>query len=78
MADGRVYLGKLMAVDQTKTVFIQDALELIDKEDETYFEHELLTPHILAKCPTGTDPNQRYFLKLVGNIVVPGKHLVKI
>ena len=63
-----------MAVDQTKTVFLQDALELIDKEDEHYIEHELLSCHMLQKHPEG----QRLFLKLVGNIVIPGKHLRKI
>ena len=74
VSDGRLYLGKLMAVDQTKTLFIQDALELFDREDEHYIEHELLTCHMLSKTPA----NQRYFLKLVGNIVVPGRHVVKI
>ena len=51
VADGRVYLGKLMAVDQTKTLFVQDALELYDKEDENYVSHELITPHLLDKVP---------------------------
>ena len=72
--DGRLYLGKLMAVDQTRTVFLQDALELIDREDEHFMNHELLTPLILNRAPAG----QRHFLKVVGNIVVPGKVLVKI
>ena len=54
VSDGRIYLGKLMCVDQTKTVFLQDCLELIDKTDEHYIEHELLTPHILNR----SDPNQ--------------------
>ena len=63
-----------MCVDQTKTVFLQDCLELIDKADEHYIDHELLTPHILNK----TAPDQQKVFKLVGNIVVPGKHVVKI
>ena len=74
VADGRVYLGRLTSVDQTRTIFVQDALELFDREDETYIEHELLSCHMLQKIPD----DQRYFLKLVGNIVVPGRHLVKI
>ena len=74
VADGRVYLGLLMSVDQTKTVFIQDALEVIDKDDEHYIEHELLQCHLMQRHPAG----QRIYLKLVGNIVVPGRHLVKI
>ena len=41
-----------MAVDQTKTVFVQDALELYDREDETYVEHELLTPFLVDKVPS--------------------------
>ena len=43
VTDGRIFLGKLRAVDQTKTVFIQDALELMDKEDEHYIHHDVLT-----------------------------------
>ena len=75
VVDGRVYLGKLMAVDQTKTLFVQDALELFDREDtDAYVEHELLTPQMVDKVPS----SQRHFLKLVGNIVVPGRQLVKI
>mmetsp|Transcript_23060 Transcript_23060/g.27035 ORF Transcript_23060/g.27035 Transcript_23060/m.27035 type:complete len:86 (-) Transcript_23060:46-303(-) len=63
-----------MAVDQTKTVFVQDALELYDREDESFIDHELITGHMLDKIPA----DQRHFMKLVGNIVVPGKHLRKI
>ena len=54
VSDGRVYLGILHCVDRTKTVYVEHALELIDKSDEHYIEHELLTPHILNK----TDPKQ--------------------
>ena len=54
VSDGRIYLGKLMCVDQTKTVFLQDCLELIDKTDKHYIEHELLTPHIINRV----DSNQ--------------------
>ena len=54
VSDGRIYLGILHCVDQTKTVYVEHALELIDKSDEHYIEHELLTPHILNK----TDPKQ--------------------
>ena len=43
VSDGRVFLGKLMSVDQTKAVFLQDSLELIDRGDEHYIEHELLS-----------------------------------
>ena len=74
VADGRNYLGMLMAVDQTKTVFLQDALELIDKADEHYIDHELLSSHMLQRNPK----DQQLFLKLVGNVVIPGKHLRKI
>ena len=71
VSDGRIYLGKLMSIDQTRTAFIQDALELIDREDEHYVEHELIAPHLLTRTP----PGQRYFLKMVGNVVVPGQHI---
>ena len=53
---------------------MQDALELIDREDEHYVEHELIAPHLLTRTP----PGQRYFLKMVGNVVVPGPHIRKI
>ena len=74
VTDGRIFLGKLMAVDQTKTVFVQDALELIDKEDEHYIHHDILTCTMLKQSVT----DQRLFLKSVGSIVVPGHHVVKI
>lgn len=52
VADGRLYLGTLMAVDQTRTVFVQDALELFDREDaEAFVNHELLTPYMIDKVP---------------------------
>ena len=74
VTDGPIFLGKLRAVDQTKTVFIQDALELMDKEDEHYIHHDVLTCAMLR--PSVLD--QRMFLKSVGCIVVPGQHVVKI
>ena len=74
VSDGREYLGRLQCVDQTKAVFVQDALELVDRESEHYLEHQLLTPELLKRCPD----NQRFIFKMVGNIVVPGKHVVKI
>jgi hypothetical protein len=41
-------LGKLMCVDKTKAVFLQDALELIDRDvGDEYFEHELYTPYLI-------------------------------
>ena len=55
-------------------MFIQDALELLDREDESFLEHDLLTSHMLERCPA----NQRHVLKLMGNIVIPGKHVMKI
>ena len=49
VSDGRVFLGILKCVDQTKTLFLQDCLEVMDRKDEHYIEHELLTPHIIKK-----------------------------
>ena len=40
ISDGRTFLGILMSVDQQRTVYIQDALELIDKDEPGYFEHD--------------------------------------
>ena len=51
VSDGREYLGRLQCVDQTKAVFVQDALELVDRESEHYLEHQLLTPELLKRCP---------------------------
>ena len=31
ITDDREYIGKLMCVDKTKSVFLQDALEVIDR-----------------------------------------------
>lgn len=40
-------LGKLMCVDKTKAIFLQDALEIIDKDAPEYFYHELYTPYLI-------------------------------
>ncbi len=34
ITDDREYIGKLMSVDKTKSVFLQDALEMIDRSDK--------------------------------------------
>ena len=36
-----------MSVDKTKAIFMQDAIEVIDKTAPEYFEHELYTPHLI-------------------------------
>ena len=51
VTDGRIFLGMLKSVDKTKTIFIQDALELIDKEGEHYIHHEVMTPGMLEFIP---------------------------
>ena len=45
--DGRIIIGLLVSVDKTKAVLLQDALELIVREGDDYFEHALYTPYIL-------------------------------
>jgi hypothetical protein len=64
-----------MCIDKTKAVFLQDALEIIDREAPEYFDHELFTPQLIK-----TPEYQKYnkILKYVGNIVIPGKHVIKI
>lgn len=52
ISDQREYIGKLMSVDKTKSVFLQDALEVIDRSPEAELEgrflhHDLFTPHLL-------------------------------
>lgn len=36
-----------MCVDKTSAIFMQDALEVIDREAPEYFDHELFTPHLI-------------------------------
>lgn len=67
--------GKLTCIDKTKAVFMQDSYEVIDRTDPDYFDHELFTPHLI-KAPEYE--KQPQVLKVVGNIVIPGKHVVKI
>ena len=71
--DKRVYVGRLMSVDQTKACILQDALELIDVTSDSYLEHELLSPFILE----GTK-EARWHLKMMGNAVIPGHFVEKI
>ena len=54
ITDDRQYVGKIMSVDQTGSVFLQDGLELIDcsdkaEEEGRYFYHELFTPYLINK-----------------------------
>ena len=53
ISDDRDYVGRLMSVDKTKSVFLMDALELIDRsekaeEEGRYFYHELFSPQLLS------------------------------
>lgn len=71
-----ILLGKLMCVDKTKAVFLQDALEIINREDKAnYFDHDLFTPHLLRFTNW---KDQRFILKYVGNVAIPGKHVKTI
>jgi small nuclear ribonucleoprotein (snRNP)-like protein len=77
IADDRDYVGKLMGVDKTRSVFLQDALEVIDRsekaeEEGRYIHHELFSPHLLEQTERPS------VLKYVGNVVVPGKHVKSI
>ena len=49
ITDDREYIGRLMGVDKTRSVFLQDALEVIDKSEQAepegcFLYHELFTP----------------------------------
>ena len=68
-----------MSVDKTKSVFLQDALEVIDRSAEAeangrFLHHDLFTPHLLNQTqhPSGL------VFKYVGNVVIPGKHVISI
>ncbi len=69
--DGRIYIGLLMSCDQQRCLFIQDALELIDRDAEEYFDHDMFTPHLIKS-------ENRKILKMMGSIVVPGQHVKRI
>ena len=86
ITDGRSYLGKikcfiyktagkLMSVDKTKAFFMQDAMEILDREAEDYFDHDLFTKHLIKNM---NYENERFVLKYVGNVVVAGKHVTKV
>jgi len=47
---------------------------VIDKTAPEYFEHELFTPHLIKN----NTPEKKKVMKYVGNVVIPGKHVVKI
>ena len=63
-----------MCVDKTKAIFLQDAIEVLDKNAPEYFEHDLYTPHLIKN----NNPEEKKALKYVGNVVIPGKHVKKI
>ena len=52
-------------------MFIQDALELIDRDATEYFDHDMFTPHLVKS-------DHRKILKMMGSIVIPGQHVKKI
>lgn len=72
-------IGKLMCVDKTKSIFLQDALEVIDRsakaEEECRYLHHELFAHLLAE---GVPTEQSHVLKYMGNVVIPGKHVKSI
>ena len=66
-------------MDKTKSVFLQDALEVIDRsskaeEEGRFLYHELITPYLLNQA----HPENDIVLKYVGNIVIPGRHVKSI
>ena len=62
-----------MSVDQAQTIYVQDALEIFDKTDATFLNHELITSHLLKY-----NQDKKKVLKTVGSFVVPRKHIAKI
>ena len=53
ITDHREYIGKIMCVDKTKSIFLQDALEVIDRSaaaeaEGRYLYHELFSPYLLG------------------------------
>ncbi len=64
-----------MCVDKTKTLFVQDALEIIDRQSPDYFDHELFTPYLI-KVENYQEESKVF--KYAGNIVVPWRHVTKV
>ena len=87
ITDGRDYVGRLMSVDKTKSIFLQDALEVIDRsiraeEECKFLHHDLFTSYLLGAtdkpaADAGKAPPD-VVMKYVGNVVIPGKHVLSI
>ena len=71
ISDGRVYVGRFECVDKIGTVFLQDALEVLDRESEFFYVHHLYES--LFKISEG-----RFVMKFVGSVIVPRKHVAKV
>ncbi len=49
-------------------------MEILDRSAPDYVDHELYTPYLIKN----TDESQEKVLRYIGNVVVPGRHVVKI
>ena len=74
VTDNRIFVGRLLCVDKTKAIFLQDSLEIIDREAPDYLDHEIFIPQILKD----QDPTAKKIHKLMGSVVIPGKYVTKI
>ena len=45
--DGRQYIGMLVSVDTTGSLYLQDALEFVDINAKTSFQHDMFSPQIM-------------------------------
>ncbi len=43
VSDGRTFIGLLMSCDQQRCLFLQDALEVVDRAAADYFDHDMFT-----------------------------------
>ena len=63
-----------MCVDKTKAIFVQDALEVIDKTAPDFVNHQMFIPHMIKNADTPYNKVMKY----IGNVVIPGNHVKTI
>ncbi|CAI2383281.1 unnamed protein product [Moneuplotes crassus] len=72
VSDGRIFIGKFECIDKKGSLFIQDALEILDTTDKNFYIHQLLQPVF------HTQEKSKKLLKYVGSIIMPREHVSKV
>ena len=83
LIDGREFIGILMSVDKTGSIFLQDALEQVPISDKHGFVHDMFTPNMVkvpvpeANAPAYPETNSKVY-KYMSNYVIERKHVKRI